>query len=43
MLSIRGSDDLLIRLDPILQNDRHGQFDSRIYELSVAMVEALIA
>jgi hypothetical protein len=43
MLSIRCSDDLLIRLDPIQQNHRDGRFGSRIYELSVAMVEALIA
>ena len=37
------ADDVLIRLDPILQEDRHGQFDSRIYELNLAIVEALVA
>jgi hypothetical protein len=35
-------DDVLIRLDPAMQQDADGRWDQRIYELNLAMVEALI-
>ena len=35
-------DDVLIRLDPALQQDARGHWDQRIYELNLAVVEALI-
>jgi len=35
-------DDVLIRLDPALQQDARGRWDQRIYELNLAVVEALI-
>lgn len=37
------ADDVLIRLDPVLQQDRDGRFDARVYELNLAIVEALVA
>jgi hypothetical protein len=36
------ADDVLVRLDPRLQEDRSGRFDPRIYELNFAIVEALV-
>jgi hypothetical protein len=36
------ADDVLVRLDPRLQEDRHGRFDPRIYELNLSIVESLI-
>ena len=35
-------DDVLIRLDPILQQDALGRYDSRVYEVNLAIVEALV-
>jgi hypothetical protein len=35
-------DDVLIRLDPRLQEDAEGRYDPRIYEINLAMVEALV-
>jgi hypothetical protein len=35
-------DDVLIRLDPVLQQDASGEADSRIYEINLAVVEALV-
>jgi hypothetical protein len=35
-------DDVLIRLDPAMQQDAAGHWDQRIYELNLAVVEALI-
>jgi hypothetical protein len=37
------ADDVLIRLDAVLQQDRNGRFDARVYELNLAIVEALVA
>jgi hypothetical protein len=37
------TDDVLIRLDPRLQEDRTGRFDARVYETNLAIVEALLA
>ena len=36
-------DDVLIRLDPLLQEDTQGHYDQRIYEINLAVVEALVA
>lgn len=36
------ADDVLIRLDARLQEDRSGRFDPGIYELNLAIVEALV-
>jgi hypothetical protein len=36
------TDDVLIRLDPALQQDAFGRPDPRIYEVNLAIVEALI-
>ena len=36
------ADDVLVRLDPRLQQDRDGRFDEGIYALNLAIVEALI-
>jgi hypothetical protein len=36
------TDDVLIRLDPRLRNDRSGRFDQRTYELNLAIVESLV-
>jgi hypothetical protein len=35
-------DDVLIRLDPVLQQDASGKADPRIYEINLAVVEALV-
>jgi hypothetical protein len=35
-------DDVLIRLDPILRENVDGLYDSRVYEINLAIVEALI-
>jgi hypothetical protein len=35
-------DDVLIRLDPRLQEDAEGHFDARIYEINLGVVEALV-
>jgi hypothetical protein len=37
------TDDVLIRLDRALREDVHGQADRRIYEINLAIVEALIS
>jgi hypothetical protein len=37
------ADDVLIRLDSILQEDTAGQYDTRVYEINLAIVEALVA
>jgi hypothetical protein len=36
------ADDVLIRLDPILRQRADGQVDAQVYELNLAVVEALI-
>jgi hypothetical protein len=36
------ADDVLIRLDPVLQQDAAGKFDARVYALNLAIVESLI-
>jgi hypothetical protein len=36
-------DDVLIRLDPILQEDTLGRYDVHVYEINLAIVEALVA
>jgi hypothetical protein len=36
------ADDVLIRLDPSLQEDEQGTFDLRVYEVNLAIVEALL-
>jgi hypothetical protein len=35
-------DDVLIRLDPAMQQDARGHWDQQIYEINLAVVEALI-
>lgn len=35
-------DDVLVRLDPALQEDESGRFDRTIYEVNLAIVEALV-
>ncbi len=35
-------DDVLIRLDPRLQEDAEGRYDPRTYEINLAIVEALV-
>ena len=35
-------DDVLIRLDPILQQDAMGRYDAHVYEINLAIVEALV-
>jgi hypothetical protein len=35
-------DDVLIRLDPALQQDVDGRYDQRLYEINLAVVEALV-
>jgi hypothetical protein len=37
------ADDVLVRLDPVLQEDAQGHFDPRVYEINLAIVESLIA
>jgi hypothetical protein len=37
-----GFDDTLVRLDPALRQDEKGQADTRVYEINLAIVEALI-
>ncbi|WP_394844585.1 hypothetical protein LZC95_46970 [Pendulispora brunnea] len=36
-------DDVLVRLDPMLRENREGNPDSRIYEINLAIVSALVA
>ena len=36
------ADDVLIRLDPVLREDGAGNYDSSIYTVNLAIVEALI-
>ncbi len=36
------ADDVAIRLDPVLQQDRDGRFDRETYEINLAIVEALV-
>jgi hypothetical protein len=36
------ADDVLVRLDPVLQQDETGRIDPRIYALNLAVVEALV-
>ncbi|WP_394834080.1 hypothetical protein LVJ94_47000 [Pendulispora rubella] len=36
-------DDVLVRLDPMLREDRDGHPDQRIYEINLAIVSALVA
>ncbi len=36
------TDDVAIRLDPVLRQDKEGRFDAVVYELNLAIVEALI-
>jgi hypothetical protein len=36
------ADDVAIRLDPVLRQDKEGRFDPVVYELNLAIVEALI-
>ncbi len=35
-------DDVMIRLDPMLREDREGHFDARTYEINFAIVESLV-
>jgi hypothetical protein len=37
------ADDVLIRLDPRLQEDREGHYDATVYATNLAIVEALVA
>jgi hypothetical protein len=36
------ADDVLVRLDPVLQEDERGRFDRTTYEVNLAIVEALV-